>query len=401
MSVGSHPIAAELPADATNDANRPTAPGAVRPLERDDFHLPGPGPYLETHSVGCLPRSAVAQLEAGFLAPWQRCGGEAWAEWLGEIDGFRAALAALFGGAAADYCPQANLSSGLAKLLDALPRGQARRHVWLAAEDAFPSLGFVLQQAQRQGFTLQLIPRERDPADPATWAAWIGPDTFGVLLTHVHSNTGSVTPVAEVARLCAQRGSHCVVDVAQSAGILPFSVGELCASAVLGSCIKWLCGGPGAGFIWIDPALAAALQPRDVGWFSHADPFEFDIHAWRPAPDARRLWGGTPSVAPFVIAAESLRRLHATGIDRVLAHNRRLMEAFVDDLPAPWRSRVRTRDVGGTLCIPLGESFDLVTRALTADAVRYDCRGAVVRLSFHLCNELADAARVARAWQAC
>ncbi len=371
------------------------------PLAREDFHLPGPGPYALTHSVGCLPRSAPARLQAHFLEPWQQRGGDGWGEWLGEIDGFRAALAALFGGEAAQYCPQANLSSGLVKLLGALPRPDARRRVWLASEDAFPSLGFVLHQAQRDGFELQLIPRGKDPSDPATWAERIDADTFGVLVTHVHSNTGVVTPVAKVAQLCAERGSYCVVDVAQSAGILPFSVAELGASVVLGSCIKWLCGGPGAGFLWIDPRLGAAIEPRDVGWFSHTDPFEFDIHAWRPAPDARRFWGGTPAVAPFVIAAESLRRLQSTGIDAVLRHNRQLLRAFVDELPPAWRDRVPTAGIGGTLCLPLGASFEAVTRALAADAVRFDCRGPVLRLSFHLCNDLADAARIARAWRGC
>jgi selenocysteine lyase/cysteine desulfurase len=190
------------------------------------------------------------------------------------------------------------------------------------------------------------------------------------------------------------------VDVAQSAGILPLSVAALGAPVVLGSCIKWLCGGPGAGFLWIDPTLGATLEPLDVGWFSHADPFEFDIHAWTPAPDARRFWGGTPTVAPFVVAAESLRRLGATGIERVFAHNRTLMHAFVDALPAAWRARVRTDGIGGTLCVALGAEFEPVTRALAADGVRFDTRGPVVRLSFHLCNDAADAGRIAQAWRA-
>jgi selenocysteine lyase/cysteine desulfurase len=368
------------------------------PLHRDDLSVPGPGPYALTHSVGCLPRTALARLQEGFIAPWQHKGGDAWGDWLGELDGYRAALAALLGGEAAQYCPQSNLSSGLAKLLGALPRPDARRRVWLAAEDAFPSLGFVLRQGARLGFELRLIPRSQDPAEPATWAAAIGADTFAVLATHVHSNTGVVTPVAQIARLCAQRGSVCVVDVAQSAGILPLSVAALGAPVVLGSCIKWLCGGPGAGFVWIDPALGRSLDPLDVGWFSHADPFEFDIHSWVPASDARRLWGGTPSVAPFVIAAESLRRLADTGIDTVLAHNRRLVRRFIDELPADWRGRVRSEGIGGTLCIPLGDVFDRVTRSLAASGARFDCRGPVVRLSFHLCNDADDAARLARAW---
>jgi selenocysteine lyase/cysteine desulfurase len=372
----------------------------VLPALRDEFLVPGPGPYVLTHSVGCLPRSAAARLESHFLAPWREHGGDAWGGWLGEVDGFRAALAGLLGGAPAQYCPQANLSSGLSKLLGALPPPRGERRTWLVAEDAFPSLGFVLRQGRRLGYELRMLPRGAAAADPETWRAAIDARTYGVLATHVHSNTGLVTPVAAIAEACRDQGALCVVDVAQSAGVLPLRVEDLGAQVVLGSCIKWLCGGPGAAFAWIEPSLLARLDPVDVGWFSHAAPFEFDIRHWRPAADARRLWGGTPSVAPFVLAAESLRRIAAIGVERILAHNRTLLGRFVECLPARWRARVATQGIGGTLCLPLGADFDVVRHALTGLGARFDTRGEVLRLSFHACNDLGDAERLAGAWGA-
>ena len=96
------------------------------------------------------------------------------------------------------------------------------------------------------------------------------------------------------------------------------------------------------------------LEPVDVGWFSHEDPFEMDIHSFRYANDARRFWGGTPSIAPFVCAAASLRHIHALGVDRIHAHNRRLIQAFRDALSPAWRARLPAWPIGGTLCIPLG-----------------------------------------------
>ena len=201
---------------------------------RGEMQVPGPGPYLATHSVGCLPLPARAALEREFLAPWAEQGGDAWGHWLAAIDAYRAALAALLGGDAQDYCPQANLSGALSRLLGSLPRPAAHRRVWLAHEDSFPSLGYVIGRAGLLGHALKLLPRERSPADPATWAEALGDEVQGVLLTHVHSNTGAVAPVAEVAALCARRGIHSVVDVAQSAGILPLDVAGFGADAVLG-----------------------------------------------------------------------------------------------------------------------------------------------------------------------
>ena len=365
----------------------------------NSFLVPGDGPYLLTHSVGCLPRVAYEALESNFMGPWAAHGGNAWPDWLQQVDGFRAALAQLFGGSPAEYCPQANLSSGLSKLLAALPASPAGKRTLLAAEDSFPSLGFVLQQAGRLGFTARFIPRTQLPDDIHTWSEALTPDVRVALVTHVHSNTGRVAPVEEIARLCTAREILCVVDVAQSAGILPMNFPALGADVVLGSCIKWLCGGPGAGYLWIRGGLIEKLEPVDVGWFSHDDPFQMDIHSFRYAKDARRFWGGTPSIAPFVIAAASLRHIHALGVAEIHAQNRRLIQAFRDALPAPWRTRLPAWPIGGTLCIALGADHEAVTGALEAAGIQFDSRGDVIRMSFHACNATDDAVRVAQAWQ--
>ena len=364
----------------------------------DAFHVPRKGPYALTHSVGCLPWASRFALESGLLVPWIERGGDAWPVWLEQIEHFKAALAALFGGAAAEYCPQSNLSSGLAKVLSALPREPAARRVLLAAEDSFPSLGFVLSQAQRFGYELSLIPRADDPSLLESWSHRLTRDVRIVLVTHVHSNTGKVAPIQEIARLCTERGILCIVDVAQSAGILPLSFPQIGAQVVLGSCIKWLCGGPGAGFLWTAAAVTQSLEPADVGWFSHADPYELDIHSFAYAPDSRRFWGGTPSIGPFVTAAASLRVIHEMGVANLLAHNRRLMEAFEAGLDDEWRSRLPTGERGGTLCIRTGAELPAITAALRAAEVYFDTRADVVRLSFHACNRQEDASRVARAW---
>lgn len=366
-------------------------------MHRDQFHVPGPGPYALTHSIGCLPKPSADALETDFLRPWQSQGGDAWDAWLRVIERFKESLALLLGGNAAQYCPQSNLSSGLAKLLPALPQS-TQRTVLLAAEDSFPSLAFVLQRAGRSGFGARLIPHVQDPSSVSTWAAALTPDVAAALVTHAHSNTGVLAPAAAIAALCRERGIRCIVDVAQSAGILPLSVPDLGADVVLGSCVKWLCGGPGAGFMWISPALVGELEPADVGWFSHADPFEFDVNSFRYAPDARRFWGGTPSVAPYAIAGESIRVMTRIGIGAIRAHNLHLMEVFRDALPPPWRSRIDLGRIGGTICLPLGREQVQVMHSLKASAARVDYRGPVVRLSFHIYNTAAEAALVARCW---
>lgn len=370
----------------------------LQPNTLESFIVPGSGPYALTHSVGCSPKGAREAFEAGYFRPWAQEGGAAWPAWLQCVQEFRSELAALFGATPAEYCPQSNLSSGLVKVLSALPP-DAGKHTLLAAEDTFPSMGFVLRQAERSGNALRLIPRKHEPDDIRTWADALTSDVRVALVTHVHSNTGRVAPVVEIAALCARRNVLCIVDVAQSAGILPMDFGALGADVVLGSCVKWLCGGPGAGFMWIRRELIETLQPTDVGWFSHANPFEMDIHSFDYASDALRFWGGTPTIAPFVIATAGLRLIRELSVDAIRAHNRRLIQTFAAELSPVWRKQLPAWPTGGTLCIPLGAKFESATASLKRAGVQFDARGDVIRLSFHACNAEADATIVAHALQ--
>lgn len=351
---------------------------------RARFEVPGGGPYLLAHSVGALPRAARAALEQAMLAPWSEKGSDGWPDWLAAVDGFRAALAGLLGGDASQYCPQANLSGALFRLLAGLPP-KPGRNVVLASDQSFPSIGFALAGLERLGYRLRLL--EGDPADVGRWVEAIGPDTAAVVVMHVHSNSGAVGPVAEVAGLAGAAGALAIVDVAQSAGILPIDLPGLGVDAAIGSCVKWLCGGPGAGWLWATPELTARARPVDIGWFSHEEPFAFDIRDFRYASDARRFWGGTPSVAPYALAAGAIGVIAEIGVDAVLAENRRLIARVAAQAGDRWFDPDRSRH-GGTLCIPAGAEAEA---ALRAAGCRLDRRGEALRLSFHAYNTEADA----------
>ncbi|ATQ42255.1 aminotransferase class V-fold PLP-dependent enzyme [Caulobacter mirabilis] len=356
---------------------------------RGAFEVPPGGPYLLAHSVGALPRAARAGLETAVLAPWSGKGGDAWGDWLGAIDGFRDALAGLLGGTAADYCPQPNLSAGLFRLLSALPPEGERREI-LASDQSFASIGFALKGLEALGFRLRLL--TVDPTAVETWAEAIGPQTAAVVAMHVHSNSSAVGPIAEIAALAREAGAIAIVDVAQSAGVLPLNLPTLGVDGAIGSCVKWLCGGPGAGWLWVSPTLCARAKPIEIGWFSHVDPFEFDIRDFRYAPDARRFWGGTPSVAPYALAAAAIGVIAGVGVEAVRAHNRALIARVSERTNGRWFDPDRS-GFGGTICIAAEGS----NPSLTAIGAKFDRRGDQLRLSFHVYNTADEADRVAEA----
>ena len=363
-------------------------------MARELFHVPE-GIYLLSHSVGCLPRQTQANVAEHYFKPWQMAGGDAWPDWLAGIDGFCQELASLLGGKSQEFCPQVNLSSALTKYLCALALPESRRTLLMHAE-AFPSMGFVGTALAPLGFKLKLIGAEYPAEDPSVWRDHLTSDVGVALITHVHSNTGIRSPVADLTRLCREQGVKSVVDVAQSSGIVPFCLTDWSADLVLGSCVKWLCGGPGAGFMWVDCSQLDDLQPLDVGWFSHQNPFEFDIQDFRYAPDAKRFWGGTPSVMPYLTAAASIKCLRGIGVDSIFAHNRRLAGQTLDRIGEFLSRPVELDKLGGTLCLPIKpEHLTRISLALAQGNCRFDQRGETLRLSWHIYNNESEVQHLA------
>ena len=84
------------------------------------------------------------------------------------------------------------------------------------------------------------------------------------------------------------------------------------ADVYIGGCLKWLCGGPGAAFLWIDPHLHGRLRPRLTGWMSHQDPFAFGPRLVR-RDDAWRFLHGTPNVSALYAARPGLEIIGRIG----------------------------------------------------------------------------------------
>lgn len=294
---------------------------------RDKF-TPSDDIYLLSHSIGKTPISAAEYTNEHFFKVWQEQTADAWQVWLTSISEFQTALAQLFNSSATAFCPQVNVSSGLTKVLASLPAKTGKNAI-VYTENDFPSVGFVLDQAKKLGFDLRRIVKSENAQDLGVWDQALEEDVHSVLITHVHYNTGKLITVDEICDIARARGIISIVDVAQSSGVVPIDLQKWRADIVLGSCIKWLCGGPGAGFVWITPEFVEELEPIDVGWFSHKNPFEFDINNFQYASGSAKFWGGTPSILPYVVATNSIQLLNDIGIEVVQSHNKSLTEKII------------------------------------------------------------------------
>ncbi|MCH1931101.1 aminotransferase class V-fold PLP-dependent enzyme [Shewanella sp. A25] len=356
---------------------------------KSEFCLAGPG-YLLNHSVGRPLKSTEQAFKEAFLSPWQDSGREPWGQWLGVIDNFTNALAQLFNGKPQDFCPQVNLSSALTKLVMSLDCLKREGSVVLMSEIDFPSMGFALKKALPAGCELRFIPKGLDVTDPNVWDAHISADVDLVFVSHAYSNTGQQAPIAQIMSLARARGCLSLVDVAQSAGILPLDLAALQPDFMIGSSVKWLCSGPGAAYLWINPNMLPQCQPQDVGWFSHENPFEFDIHDFRYHGTALRFWGGTPSIAPYAIAAHSIGYFARMGSEAMRRHNLQLMDLVVEQFDSELASPRDSAKRSGTLILQFGEQQAKIMAALTESNISVDARSLGIRVSPHVYNDEAD-----------
>jgi selenocysteine lyase/cysteine desulfurase len=236
------------------------------------------------------------------------------------------------------------------------------------------------------GYRLELISEEENPARPESWTSRIDERVAAIIPMHVHSNIGLVTPVTAIAAAARDAGAISILDICQSAGIIPIDLPAFGVDAAIGSCVKWLCGGPGAGYLWVRGDLIAEIEPVGVGWFSHADPFEFDIRDFRYADDAKRFWGGTPSIAPYVLATGGIETISGIGVDVIFSHNRQFIEAFADAAEVGIAMSGR----GGTMGLT-ARDIEATAATLGAMNCRFDRRGPIIRLSPHIYNGLDEA----------
>lgn len=357
------------------------------------------GIYALSHSVGPLSKATATVLSTEYLQTWAEHGGDAWPHWLQQIDKFCSSIAYLIGADEHEICPQNNVAAGFSSFLNAIAKLPAYTHkrVILMHEDAFPSMGFVVAALSAQ-YHLELKLVRGHPNDVSVWQNHLQQNNvLACLITHVHSNTSLLSNAQQLCRMIKHYDAFALVDVAQSVGIVQVAVKDWQADAIFGSCVKWLCGGPGAGFMYVSHSIVEQLQPDLQAWFSHENPFEFDIHHYKSHRSAKRFWGGTPSIAPYVAANAALEQLSDMGWINIRKHNHSLKQALYKSiynkvLALPYQSDIQ--ELGGSLCIQV-DNLPALIQHLHSNNVRFDTRDTIIRLSLHVNNTYKDIETIA------
>jgi selenocysteine lyase/cysteine desulfurase len=356
---------------------------------KDDFILTNSN-YLLNHSVGRPLKTSENDFAERFYEPWKKSNDEPWEKWLETINDFTLSLAKIFNAKQSEFCPQVNLSSGLTKILMSLKQVQKKKSVVLVSEIDFPGMGFALKKSLPEDCEIRFIPANEDITNSSIWDAYMTEDIDLVFVSHAYSNTGQLSPISDVISMARSRDIISILDIAQSAGIVPIDLTALKPDFMLGSSVKWLCGGPGAAYLWVNTERLSSCEPKDVGWFSHENPFEFDIHNFRYHNSALKFWGGTPVVAPFVIATNSINYFTKIGIKNIRKHNQALIAKTANEIDLEFVSPRDEAIRGGTMILDFGSNQQKVLNHLQDNNIGVDLRSHGIRISPHIYNNEQD-----------
>ena len=179
-----------------------------------------------------------------------------------------------------------------------------------------------------------------------------------------------------------------MLDTYQSAGTVPFSVAELKVDFATGGSVKWLCGGPGAGWLYVRPELAERLEPTLTGWQAHARPFAFEPeHEY--AEGSARFLTGTPNVPALYAASAGYEIIEEVGVERIRERSQVQTALLVELLEGADLEIVSPRDParrGGTVVVRTPEA-EAVHSELEAREIICDFRPEVgIRLGPHFFN---------------
>lgn len=356
---------------------------------RNQFPILDKTLYLINHSLGAMPQGVYDRVR-DYAETWATRGIRAWAEGWWEMPlAVGDKVARIIGAPPGTVVMHQNVSICQSIILSCFELTGRRNKIVYEGLN-FPSVMYVYEAHARQaGARIVTVPSDDGiTIDTQRMVDAIDDETLLVPISHVLFKSAYIQDVRQIVAKAHEVGALVVLDVYQSAGTVPFSVAELGVDFATGGSVKWLCGGPGAGFLYVRPELRAMLQPKVTGWAAHQAPFAFEPEM-NYADDAHRFLHGSPAIPALYAAESGYDLINEIGVARIRAKSIKQTTRLIE-LAAEQGWRVNApRDAeqrGGSVILDVPHAGEVV-RELAARDVLVDFRpGAGIRIGPHFFN---------------
>jgi kynureninase len=378
---------------------------------RDRFPILARTNYLISNSLGAVPATVATSLQSYYEA-WASRGVRAWEDawWflgsdLGDL------VAPLIGARQGEVVFQPNVTLTHAIVFSAFSFAGARNKIVTDAMH-FPSILYLIDEQRKNSAEVVVVPTgDGITVSTERLLDQIDEQTAFVNVSHILFKSAYIHDVAAIAAKARSVGAVTVIDGYQAVGTIPIDVRALGVDVYIGGCLKWLCGGPGAAFLWVDPELRGRLEPKLTGWMAHQHPFAF-APAQSRRNDAWRLLNGTPSIPALYAARPGLEVINEVGIDAIRQKSQRQTNRLLELADREGYACTTPRDPanrGGTVAVNIEHAYE-ISQSLKALEILCDYRpGAGIRFSPHFYNldseidaavEAIQEIQATRAWRA-
>ncbi len=356
---------------------------------RREFPILEESVYLINNSLGAMPRGVFEELHA-FAEIWGKRGVRAWHEgWWESAITTGDLLAPILGVPTGTVAMHQNVSVAVGLFLSALDY-PGRRNKIVTTELNFPSLLYLAYGEAERGARLVVVPSDDGIGIPTErLLAAIDEHTRMVLISHTLFKSAFVQDAPAIAKHCREVGAILLLDVYQSAGALPLALQKWGVDAAVGGSVKWLCGGPGAAYLWVRPEIARELHPRLTGWQADREPFAFRRGPIEHADGPWRFLTGTPNIPALYSCRTGYRIVAEVGVERIRQRSLALTSRLIAQAGLAGfevRTPRRIEERGGTVSVWHPEA-ERLAQTLIEQQILCDFRpGGGVRLSPHFYN---------------
>jgi kynureninase len=353
---------------------------------REEFPILEKTTYLVSNSLGPMPRTVPEKL-AEYGRDWGELGVKAWNRgwWEMPVE-VGNEIAPLINAGAGEIVMMPNVTIAQTAVFSALDFPRERDTVVMTELD-FPSVRYMYaEMAERLGARVVVVKSDdRITIDQDRLLAAIDERTRLVAVSHVLFRSAHLMDADAICKRAHEVGALVSLDSFHAVGIVPVDVKRSKVDFLTGGVLKWLCGGPGACFLYISPLLRDRLKPALTGWQAHARPFAFE-EMMEFTTGAFRWLNGTPVIPALYAAAEGPKILRRAGVPAIREKSIRLTSrliALADERGFKVNAPRDPAQRGGTVAIDVPHGYE-VTQHLLSRNILVDYRvGAGIRIAPH------------------
>jgi kynureninase len=356
---------------------------------RSEFPILERTTYLISNSLGAMPRGVYDAMK-GYADTWATRGVRAWEEkWWMLAAEVGDEIGALMNAPKGSVSTHQNVTTCQAVVASCFDFSGTRNKV-VYTDMNFPSIMYFWEAQQATGARVHMVKTDDGITVPTERLLdAIDDQTLLVPISHVIFRSAFIQDAKAIIEKTHKVGAHVVLDTFQSLGTVPVDVQALNTDFACGGVLKWLCGGPGVGYLYVRPDLGKKLQPRLTGWTAHENPFAFEIGPNRYTDPPYRFMNGTPHIPSLEAARPGLKIIAEVGVDRIREKSKRQIARLIE-LVEKQGLRVNTphdpEKRGGTISIDVPDAPE-VCRELLKREILVDWRPkAGIRMSPHFYN---------------